>query len=130
MEELKTDTDEPIYEDDLVGRTAFENFGIRYLFPWQRLVIANIMEAYSYHQLIKDLTPEERNAFNAENNDSFCQGRQIVLLPTGAGKSLCFQIPAFLFEGPSLIIYPLLALMTDQQRRMEEGSLRSVTFRG
>ena len=130
MEELKTDTDEPIYENDLVGRTAFENFGIRYLFPWQRLVIANIMEAYTYHQLIKDLTPEERNIFNAENNDSFCQGRQIVLLPTGAGKSLCFQIPAFLFEGPSLIIYPLLALMTDQQRRMEEGSLRSVTFRG
>ena len=79
MEELKTDTDEPIYENDLVGRTAFENFDIRYLFPWQRLVIANIMEAYTYHQLIKDLTPEERNIFNAENNDSFCQGRQIVL---------------------------------------------------
>jgi len=127
---LKIDTDEPIYEDDYVAKAALENFGIKYLFPWQRLVIANILEALEYHSKIQLLSEEELLAFEKENSDSFCKGRQIVLLPTGAGKSLCFQVPALLFEGPSLIIYPLLALMTDQQRRMEEGSLRSVTFRG
>lgn len=116
---IKIDDDN--YEcTDFVTQTAFQNFGIKYLYPWQRMVIANILEDYDFQQKGIDL----------EINDSFCKGRQIVLLPTGAGKSLCFQIPALLFNGPSLIIYPLLALMTDQQRRMEEGSLRSVTFRG
>jgi len=38
------------------------------------------------------------------------RGGQIVLLPTGAGKSLCFMIPAVLLPGATLIIYPLLAL--------------------
>ena len=65
-----------------------------------------------------------------DDSDSYCRGRQIVLLPTGAGKSLCFQLPALVFPGPTLVIYPLLALMTDQQRRMEEGFLGSVMFRG
>ena len=121
MEEIiKIDTEDPIYEDDPVAKAAYENFGIRYLFPWQRMVIANIMDSY-----------KSGPATAAEHDDdTFCRGRQIVLLPTGAGKSLCFQIPALLLDGPTLVIYPLLALMTDQQRRMEEGSLRSVTFRG
>lgn len=110
--------------DDFVTQTAYKNFGIKYLYPWQRLVVANILEAYEYHKNIADYEDI------GEADDSFCKGRQIVLLPTGAGKSLCFQIPALLLDGPSLIIYPLLALMSDQQRRMEEGSLRSVTFRG
>ena len=127
---LKIDTEEAIYDDDFVAKAALESFGIKYLFPWQRLVIANILEAYEYHSKINLLSDSERLAFERDNADSFCKGRQIVLLPTGAGKSLCFQVPALLFDGPSLIIYPLLALMTDQQRRMEEGSLRSVTFRG
>lgn len=109
--------------DDFVTQTAYDNFGIKYLYPWQRLVVANILEAYEYQKNKEEFE-------NMDENDTFCKGRQIVLLPTGAGKSLCFQIPALLLDGPSLIIYPLLALMTDQQRRMEEGSLRSVIFRG
>ncbi len=124
--EVKSINEEEIEEisDDFVTQTAWKNFGIKYLYPWQRLVVANILEAYDYHKNIEDYQDI------GQTDDSFCKGRQIVLLPTGAGKSLCFQIPALLLDGPSLIIYPLLALMSDQQRRMEEGSLRSVTFRG
>ena len=121
MEIIKIDDDDSIYDDDPVAKVAYVNFGIRYMFPWQRLVVANIMDAYE----------NLKQGFTLENqDDAFCKGRQIVLLPTGAGKSLCFQVPALLLEGPTLVIYPLLALMTDQQRRMEEGSLRSVMFRG
>lgn len=123
MENIKIDTDEALYENDIVGKTAFENFGIKYLFPWQRMVIANILEAYSLQKKNIDL-------LSTTETDSFCKGKQIVLLPTGAGKSLCFQIPALLLDGPSMIIYPLLALMSDQQRRMEDGKLKCVVFRG
>ncbi|MCQ2592108.1 MAG: RecQ family ATP-dependent DNA helicase [Treponema sp.] len=127
---LKFDTTDDIYSDDLIAKAAFDNFGIKYLFPWQRLVIANILEAYEFQKELAVLSDDEKKDFLDGNEDSFCKGRQIVLLPTGAGKSLCFQVPALLLNGPTLIIYPLLALMTDQQRRMEEGALRSVTFRG
>ena len=78
-------TENPLENDDFILKTAQKAFGITYLYPWQRLVIANILE------------PENENS------------QQIVLLPTGAGKSMCFLVPALVFEGATLILYPLLA---------------------
>lgn len=47
----------------------------------------------------------------------------LAVLPTGGGKSLCFQVPAFLQAGVTLVISPLLALMEDQVRRLQSKQL-------
>ncbi len=113
-----------LVDGDFVTDAARKAFGIEYLFPWQRLVIANIMDsAENVHE--RDSPVEETDL-----NDVVCSGHQIVLLPTGAGKSLCFLVPALLLPGATLVIYPLLALMADQKRRMDEAGIVSVTFRG
>jgi RecQ family ATP-dependent DNA helicase len=49
----------------------------------------------------------------------------LVVMPTGGGKSLCYQLPALADRGLVVVISPLIALMADQLRRMREGGVRA-----
>ena len=155
----------PIAEEkvasDCLGAAVKELFGLSYLFPYQRLVVSNILEAaaakgipLTWPESCKKIIEEESFALplaeeqNSESQDEETRdvlmtkadevtqddrsiyGRQIVILPTGAGKSLCFQFPAMLLSGPTLVLYPILSLMADQQRRLNEKGFSPVLLRG
>ena len=84
--------------DDLARRIL----GVAYLFPYQKLVVANVLDRRD----------------------------QIVILPTGAGKSLCFQLPSQLLPGATVVVLPLLALIADQARRLAAAGTPCGCIRG
>jgi len=57
------------------------------------------------------------------------QGRDVVIvMPTGAGKSLCFQLPALELVGTTVVISPLIALMKDQVDQLTERGIRATVI--
>jgi ATP-dependent DNA helicase RecQ len=76
----------------------------------------------SPQQILHDVFGYERfRGHQAAIIEAVLAGRDaLVLMPTGGGKSLCYQVPALIREGAALVVSPLIALMQDQVRALDE----------
>lgn len=81
----------------------------------------NILERYWNFTAFR---PQQEDIINAVINgeDTF------VLMPTGGGKSLCFQIPALAKPGICIVISPLIALMKDQVQALKDKSIKAMAI--
>lgn len=89
----------------LSSKTAKEVFNIDFLRPYQMLIINSILEC-------------EEGA------------NMLAIMPTGSGKSLCFMLPSILLDGLTVIVYPLLALMSDQEKRFKDVGIPALVLKG
>lgn len=84
----------------------------------------NLYEKLSRHFGFKQFRPGQFRAINAA-----LQGRDvIVIMPTGSGKSLCYQLPGIELTGVTLVVSPLIALMKDQVDHLKEQGIRAISI--
>lgn len=92
---------------------------------------SKMLPAQYYHKLqelwgIGQLKPLQEKVIASVINGEDC----LAVLPTGYGKSLCYQLPAALLEKPVLVVSPLIALMEEQSSELNGRGIRSVSFAG
>lgn len=82
----------------------------------------DILQKYWGHSSFRNLQEEIIKAVISKND-------VVALLPTGAGKSLCYQIPALSKEGVCLVVSPLISLMKDQIDQLEKKGIKALTIK-
>lgn len=82
-----------------------------------------ILLKYWKHQSFRPLQKEIIDSV-LEGQDTF------ALLPTGGGKSICFQVPAMMQDGICLVVSPLIALMKDQVANLQKRDIKAIALTG
>jgi ATP-dependent DNA helicase RecQ len=82
------------------------------------------IEILEHYWKFSEFKPQQEAIIEAVLANEDC----IVLLPTGGGKSICFQIPALLKEGICIVVSPLIALMQDQVSNLKEKGIKAMAL--
>ncbi|WP_431158208.1 RecQ family ATP-dependent DNA helicase [Winogradskyella poriferorum] len=80
-----------------------------------------VLERYWNYTAFRPLQEDIINAV-LDNEDTF------ALLPTGGGKSICFQIPALIKDGLCIVVSPLIALMKDQVNTLKQKGIKAIAL--
>ncbi len=94
------------------------------IYDYPVLSFTTILEKYWGHPTFRPLQEEIVRAVVEEKRDT------LALLPTGGGKSVCFQVPALAMEGICLVISPLIALMNDQVANLTGKGIKAYALGG
>lgn len=86
------------------------------------------MRSEKLHHILKETFGYETFRFEQFNiiNSILDKNDTLAIMPTGGGKSLCYQIPALYLEGVTLVVSPLISLMQDQVMNLKEYGVESV----
>jgi len=89
----------------------------------QQQLALDTLKKYWQHDAFRD--PQDKIIQSVmDGHDTF------AIMPTGGGKSVCFQIPALIKEGLCLVISPLVALMRDQVQNLEKRGIKAIALTG
>lgn len=88
------------YSQESMYRIMREKFGFESFLPAQERVVSNLLQGKS----------------------------TLAVMPTGSGKSLCFQLPALMFEGLCVVVSPMISLMQDQVMQIRDLGIPAKSF--